>query len=203
MAAPALVLFDLDDVLCVSDKRVRSAHLARLAGSTTERVYAALWGSRFSAPALAGEVTPEDYLADYGRRIGYPLTLEEWLVSRKASMTPIPQVLELVARVKQVARVAVLTNNTTLVAEHIGYLFPELPALFGRDIYASAALKAAKPDAACFHACLAALQAAPAETLFIDDLAVNVAGARAAGLDAHRFTTPAALAAALARRGLL
>ena len=43
---------------------------------------------------------------------------------------------------------------------------------------------------------------APASTLFVDDLEVNVAGARAAGFLAHRFVGPPALAAQLRAHGL-
>jgi len=43
----------------------------------------------------------------------------------------------------------------------------------------------------------------PAETLFVDDSARNIEGARAAGFDVHHFTDPAALKPALEARGLL
>jgi 2-haloacid dehalogenase len=42
----------------------------------------------------------------------------------------------------------------------------------------------------------------PAQTLFVDDLEVNVAGARAAGFLAHRFVDAPALAAILREHGL-
>lgn len=42
----------------------------------------------------------------------------------------------------------------------------------------------------------------PAQTLFVDDMEVNVAGARDAGFLAHRFTDAAALAACLREHGL-
>ncbi|MDQ1439690.1 MAG: 2-haloacid dehalogenase [Acidimicrobiaceae bacterium] len=42
----------------------------------------------------------------------------------------------------------------------------------------------------------------PAETLFVDDVEVNVEGARAAGFRAHRFVGPPALARALRDHGL-
>lgn len=42
----------------------------------------------------------------------------------------------------------------------------------------------------------------PAETLFVDDMEVNVAGARAAGFLAHRFVDAPALAIALDAHGL-
>jgi putative hydrolase of the HAD superfamily len=44
-----------------------------------------------------------------------------------------------------------------------------------------------KPDPRAFEAACASLAARPADCLFIDDLAVNVEAARAAGLQAHLF----------------
>lgn len=60
-----------------------------------------------------------------------------------------------------------------------------------------------KPDTAIFSL-LCERFAVPAEaTLFIDDAPANVQGARDAGLDAVRYTTPEQLRADLAKRGLL
>lgn len=203
MRAPSLVLFDMDDVLCAYDRQARAAHLARLAGTTTDAVLDAIWGSGFEALADAGTVDANAYLRGCSERIGHPLTLEEWLDARRAGMVPRPDVLGLVRRVHERAKVAILTNNTTLVADHIDRLFPELPPLFGRAIYASAGLGASKPEVACYRRCLAMLDTAPSDALFVDDLPENVTGAREAGLSAHHYTSPDALAEVLRTCGLL
>ena len=60
-----------------------------------------------------------------------------------------------------------------------------------------------KPDPRIFE--LTALRAglAPAELLFVDDSAINIVAAAAAGFEIHHFSDPAALRPALAQRGLL
>lgn len=191
------------EVLCAYDRPARCAYLANLAGTTPEAIYTAIWGAGFETGADTGAIDAQSYLRGYGERIGYPLTLDEWLAARRVSMTLRPQVLDLVRRVREKARVAVLTNNTTLVAEHIDRLLPELRPLFGDAIYASAGFKAAKPDPICFRRCLDVLSRTPGSTLFIDDLAENVAGAVEAGLFAHRYVSPEALAAALRDHDLI
>ncbi len=203
MPTPLLVLFDMDDVLCTYNRQVRAAHFARLAGTTTNAVLDAIWGSGFESLGDAGTLDADAYLRGCGERIGYSLTLEEWLDARQAAMVPRPEVLRLVERVRERAKVAVLTNNTTLVADHIDRLFPELPHLFGRAIYASAGFRAAKPDVDCYRQCLAMLDVAPSDTLFVDDLPQNVAGAQEAGLSAHHYTSPDTLAELLRSCGLL
>jgi HAD superfamily hydrolase (TIGR01509 family) len=100
------------------------------------------------------------------------------------------------------ARAAVFTNNGDWLVEHIERIAPDLPRAVGEAIVSSGQLRQSKPDPAAFHSCLARLGGAePASTLFIDDNADNVAGARRAGLDALLFTDIAALRAALRARG--
>jgi glucose-1-phosphatase len=196
------VLFDMDNVLCAYDRSVRVAHLAKLAGSTAELVFDAIWASGFEALGDRGALDGPAYLRGFGERIGYPLPLDEWLAARRLAMTPNPAMLALVGDLSRSVGVAVLTNNIDLVADHIDRLFPELQPLFGARIFASARFKAAKPDPACFRRCLAELQAAPDEVLFVDDLQENVDGAREAGLSAHRYTTMEAFRRALSEHSL-
>ncbi|WP_431284705.1 HAD family hydrolase [Humitalea sp. 24SJ18S-53] len=196
-----MVLFDMDDVLCDYRRDVRCAHLAAVSGRRPQDVEAAIWGGGIEAAADAGTLDAAAYLAACGDALGHPLTEEEWLTARGAAMTARPGVLAMVAALR--TPIAVLTNNTSLVGTHIDRLFPELRPLFGEAIFTSGGLGLAKPDPACFLACLHRLGAAPAETLFIDDLAENVRGAQAAGLSAWQYTSEAGLADVLRGRGLL
>ena len=193
MRRPSLVLFDMDDVLCAYSRPARAAYLSRLAGTTTEEIIQAIWQSGFEALGDTGTLDSASYLRGFGDRIGYPLTAAEWVKARQAGMTPRLEVLHLARRVKERARIAVLTNNTSLVVEHVEELFPELLPIFGHDLYASASLGATKPAVECYHHCLAALGVSPDEAIFVDDLQENVNGAEAAGLAAHLYTSPARL----------
>jgi putative hydrolase of the HAD superfamily len=69
-------------------------------------------------------------------------------------------------------------------------------ALFGTLIFSSD-LGLTKPDPPAFAAALRRLGRTADEVLFIDDRAVNVAGAREAGLRAVHFRSPSQLAAEL------
>jgi len=198
-----LVLFDMDNVLCDYDRGKRVARLAQLAGSTDEFVHQAIWDSGFELLGDSGTLDAVDYLRGFGERIGYPLSLEEWVEARRCSMQADRAMLEIIEQLRQTVDVAILTNNTTLVADHIDTLFPELRPLFGAKIYASAQFKTAKPDPRCYHLCLSALRAAPETVLFVDDLATNVDGAREAGLFGHRYTSVTAFRQALSEHGLL
>jgi putative hydrolase of the HAD superfamily len=199
----SLALFDMHDVLCRYDRKQRLADLSRLSGKPAQDIYAAIWDSGFEAEADAGKLDAASYLAGFGERLGYPITLDEWLANRAQATIPMPDVLAIVEAVKARAKVAVLTNNHTLVRDHLPLLFPELFALCGDQSYVSAQFGAAKPDPKVYLRCVAAAGATPRETLFIDDSKANVEGALAAGLAGHLFTGAAALRHALQDYGLL
>ena len=198
-----LVLFDMDDVLCDYDRGKRVACLAELAGTSSDAVYKAIWETGFELLGDSGALDTSDYLRGFGERIGYPLSLDEWVEARRRSMTADRAMLEIAGHLRETVDIAVLTNNTTLVADHIETLLPELRPLFGSRIYTSAQFKAAKPDPLCYRLCLSKLQATPQTVLFVDDLPENVAGAREAGLFAHRHTSVQAFRQALSEHGLL
>jgi HAD superfamily hydrolase (TIGR01509 family) len=183
------ILFDMDNVLCRYDRSTRAARLAEISGTSADDIYRAIWESGFEALGDCGALSTADYLKDFGSRIGYPLTLNQWLDARRTSMQPDHTMLELVGQLSNSVEIAVLTNNSELVADHIDVLCPQLRPLFGRRIYASAKFKAAKPDVACYERCLVDLQMRPRTVLFVDDLPENVVGARKAGLHAIHFTS--------------
>ncbi|QOZ72517.1 HAD family hydrolase [Bradyrhizobium arachidis] len=198
-----LVLFDMDNVLCDYDRTKRVACLAALAGTSSESVHEAIWDSGFEALGDSGALDATDYLRGFGERMGYPLSLEEWVEARRRSMQADHAMLEIVRRLRDTVDIAVLTNNTTLVADHIDTLLPELRPLFGSRIYTSAQFGAAKPDPRCYRLCLSELKLEPEAVLFVDDLPANVAGAREAGLFAHHHTSVEAFRQLLSEYGLL
>lgn len=76
---------------------------------------------------------------------------------------------------------------------------------FGRlsGIVASGFEGVMKPDPAIFRLCCERFGLEPADFLFVDDSAANIATAAAMGFDTHHFADPAALLPALQARGLL
>ena len=203
MPKTALVLFDMHDVLCRYDREKRLAGLAALSGRTAPAVFEAIWTSGFEAQADAGALDATSYLRGFGKRLGYPITLPQWLDNRHDCLTPMPDTLAMMAEVRARTKVAVLTNNHTLVQDHLEAIFPELARLCGDQCYVSAQFGAAKPSPEVYRRCVAAAGVAPEQALFIDDAQANVDGALAAGLRAVRFTNSGSLRGTLAGEGLL
>lgn len=199
----SLVLFDMDDVLVHYDRSARVAYLASLSNRSSDEVANAIWGSGLEAKADAGLIDSVEYLRETAELLGCNVSLDEWLRARRESMSPNLEVLALAAEVSRTCAIAVLTNNTQLVADNIGYLCAPVAKLFGGNVFASASFNAAKPSPDTFLRCLDVLGVSPSETLFVDDLEVNVAGARDAGLLGHVFIDPATLSEELHKHRVL
>lgn len=202
-AAIALVLFDMEGVLSHYDRAARVERLAATSGQTPEAVHHAIWGSGLEARADAGLISDDDYLRELGRLLNYPVSREDWLAARHASIAPYSEVLELADKVAHRCQIAVLTNNCRLLTDHIDYLNPPVAELFGSHVYSSAAFGAAKPAAQTYLRCLEQLGVPAGDTLFVDDTQANVDGAIDAGLHGYRFVSAEDLAREFQRRGLL
>ena len=99
-------------------------------------------------------------------------------------------------------RQAVLTNDATKFLG-VGWKDTWEYAGYFERIVDSLDIDIRKPDVRSYGAAVELLGADPGRTLFIDDLEVNVAGARAAGLRGFRFDTTDPAASVATLRGLL
>ena len=95
-----------------------------------------------------------------------------------------------------------ITNWSAETWPHGVAMHPRLATAFGVTVI-SGHERVLKPDPRIFAALCERTGLDAADCLFIDDSLKNVAGARAFGMQAEHFTTPPALEAALAARGLL
>ena len=202
-ARPGLVLFDLDGVLADYDRAARCQAMANAVGASTDAMFEAMFGKEgFEHLTDRGELGLDGSLAGLRERHGWDLAAEDFLDARRLATRVRPPMLALCRELRAQARIAVFTNNGDWVLEHMGTIVPELPPLFGDAIMCSGVMKASKPEPAAFLDCLRRLRhEPPADTIFIDDNAGNVAGARRAGLDAVLFTDLATLRSELRARG--
>ncbi|MFT3989374.1 HAD family hydrolase [Aestuariivirga sp.] len=184
---PGIVIFDMDDVLCHYDLGRRLRALSRISGKMPRDIRAAIWDSGFEGESDAGGYPDEaEYLAEFGKRLGHPITREEWIAARKESMTPFPDVLSLARRIGEQARIAIYTNNGPILKTALPQLFPEAAALFP-DVYCSFEFATKKPDPASFAQLMRVMKADARDCWFIDDKRSNVQGARMAGLRGHHY----------------
>ena len=190
---PSLVIFDMDDVLCHYELGKRLRFLASLADTTARDVRAALWDSGFEEEADAGAYPdPDDYLEEFGKRLGYPITETEWVEARRHAMTANTEVLVVAALLKSQADVAIYTNNGPIVKNNIDRLLPEAALIFSQR-FCSYEFGTKKPDPESFTRLVKVLGREPNCCWFIDDKKSNVEGARLAGLMGHHYRHPVLL----------
>ncbi len=193
------VVFDYGGVLCrdqsAADRRALVA-LARTADK--DRFWSAYWELR--PPYDQGSMAAADYWAQV---VGRELTGAEFDAIEGADVAgwshPYERTLEIVARLAEDGKaLALLSNCPAPMAAAIDRM--SWTDLIPRRFY-SCRLGMIKPDPAVYTAVLAAIGADPADVSFVDDRAVNVAGANAAGMRGLLFTDPATLAADLDLQG--
>lgn len=143
---------------------------------------------------LAAEIADPEDRALFASYLGrYELTIAEAIEGS----------WDIVARLAAEGREIHAITNWSAETWPIGLsTHPRLASAFGVTVV-SGQERVLKPSPEIFAILCDRAGRAPAECLFIDDSARNVAGARAFGMDAVQFTTPAALETALVQRGLL
>jgi glucose-1-phosphatase len=196
-----IIVSDLDGVLCRYRIERRLARLASWSGRSPDAIHAAIWGSGFENEAERGLMSADDYLQGFGERLGYPLSAAQWVEARRVAIEPDLAVLALARQLNIERPVGMFTNNPWLLQRHIAEVFPAVPALFGTRAVFSAELGRSKPDPEAFRRLATRLEVAPDEMLYFDDDATYVAGAREAGLSAHRVGGAAGVREGLAVHG--
>jgi 2-haloacid dehalogenase len=110
---------------------------------------------------------------------------------------PVPGTSELVAELSEAGRKLYAISNFS--DEMFPVALESYPVLrCFRDIVISSSVRLCKPDPRIFTFALGRFGVTAGDCLFIDDLAQNVAGARAAGIAAVQFTSAAELRRLLA-----
>ena len=200
MTRAPLFVFDMDDVLYDYDWRVRMNGLTELTGHDLAELRRRWWHDDGEWAAEAGAFADADvYHAAFTEALGIHLPVAEWIANRRSAMSVWPESLAAVERAAQLGTVSLLTNNGPLVERHLAELAPELLPLFGDELHTSSFYGARKPDPRVFANMLAHYGVPAEQVFFADDLQINVDGARSLGIEAHRFTDPASLRAAIER----
>lgn len=202
-ATPSLLLLDFDGVLATYSRVTRLAVLSHASGCTPQTVAAVLFDSGLERAYDSGAIDTDGYLQRLGTGLGCVIDADVWIASRVACSAADPAMLELIASIATHVPLGVLTNNGPLIIDAMRHIVaPLFPMLEGR-VLCSGALGVRKPELAIFERALAHFEARAQDTLFVDDLFVNVQGARKAGLQADTVTGARSLRKVLRRYGLL
>jgi putative hydrolase of the HAD superfamily len=182
------VIFDYGDVLCLAPTTEDINGSARILGISSES-FGELWG-RNRDLYDRGDLSAETYWSKLAEDAGKTLDasqlqgLNERDVTMWSRLNP-DMVGWLSALSAAGMKTAILSNMHTGMVQHARRSFQWLDSV--NFVTFSAEVRLIKPDPAIYEHCLRGLDVAPADALFIDDREVNVAAARAMGIDAVQF----------------
>lgn len=190
---PAVIAFDLMDTVVHDPYREALEAATRLPLDQLFRHRDPTAYPRFEI----GEIDEATYWQVF-ERAGIDVDVAAFHRTRRAGYRFLPGMPELLDDLAGVVRLVGATNYPDWIRELVDGL------LAGRfeAVHASCDLGARKPDASFFAQLLGRIGEPPDAVLFVDDRPVNVAGARAAGLRAVRFTGAADLRDRLADEGV-
>ena len=191
------VIFDYGEVISLSQSPADRAVIASLAGAgdhaAAERFWTAYSAHRDGLDQGAAGVAAywRAIARDTGATWDDARVHELWAADFRSWLSINPDIVELLADLRAGGTPLALLSNA---GPDYGSYFRRGPlGDFFAGCYVSGELGLLKPDAAIYHHVLDDLSVRAADAVFIDNRALNVAGAEAIGITGHVFTSPAAL----------
>jgi putative hydrolase of the HAD superfamily len=189
------VIFDYGEVISLSQSAADRAVLERLAGvdGDAEKFWRAYSAHRDGLDlGSAGVAAYWQAIADEIGAVWDEAQVHElWVADFRSWLSVNPAVIEVLSDLRAGAtRLALLSN----AGPDYGSYFRHGPlGVFFEACYVSGELGLLKPSPEIYFRVLDSLSVAPAQAVFTDNRASNVAGAEAIGITGHVFTTAAAL----------
>lgn len=196
--------FDLGNVLLFFDHRRAAAQLARAAGADADAVFDFVFRGDLNARCDAGSVDAAEFCRVFRAR--FPCGATDAALVRAASdiFRVNPPMKGILGRLEAAGhRLGLLSNTCDM---HYAWFaapgrYVPIDTAFETAVL-SCRERAMKPDREIYRLAAQRANVAPEEVFYVDDLPANVEGARRAGFDAVLYTTPAAYAGELRRRGI-
>lgn len=197
----AALAFDLGNVLIRVDHGLFCRRLAEAAGLNPDEVYTRIFERGLEPAFDCGLLSPEEFYRQVLAVVPAPLPYPEFCRAWCDIFAPLPEMEELLARLKN-RRPLYLVSNTN--ALHFPYIWERFPLVRGFEGYIlSYRVGSRKPEPGFYQALLREIPCAPAACLFIDDKLPFVEAARRHGFAGWHFQEAIALARHLGEVGLL
>jgi putative hydrolase of the HAD superfamily len=148
-----------------------------------------------------GRISPLDFHSNARDLLDATAGYEEFFAIYNDVFSPNPPVLDILRRLKPGRRMALLSNTDVCRWTFIKSRFPEI--LFFEGYALSFDVGVMKPDPLIYREALGSVGSKPESSVFIDDLAENVEGAKRLGMQGIHFTERTDLAAELAAFGIV
>ena len=201
--APAFVYFDLGNVLFAFDRERAFRQMAAVCGADPATIRAVVMEGGLQRGLECGRIGWPEFHAEFSRLTGTRSASDDLARAASDMFTLRHDILPIIAALERSGcPIGILSNTCGPHWDHLvrgGHAI--LPGGFAPLVLSHEA-GCMKPDPAIYALAASRAGVPPERIFFCDDLADNVAAARAAGWDAEVFTSGPALADALSRRGL-
>ncbi len=182
------LLFDIGEVVIRIDWTRAFASWAQASGMPPERLAARFAPDGAYRAFERGEITAPEYYAALRRQLGIDVGDDAMQAGWNAIFAGLQApVIDTIRRWRERVPVFAFSNTNRVHRQCLMRLYADEMALF-THFFDSSEIGARKPEAAAFETVIASIGQPAQRILFFDDLADNVAGARAAGLQAVRVT---------------
>jgi FMN phosphatase YigB (HAD superfamily) len=149
-----------------------------------------------------GKISDAAYFDSLRTTLGIGISDEQLLEGWNAIFAgEMPGIAPLLGRAAKRMPLYVLSNTNRAHVEHFSNAYADLLRHF-RELYLSSTIGFRKPDAAAYDHVVKAIGVPAPRIVFFDDLAENVEGARARGLNAVQVKSSADVANALTALGI-
>ena len=200
---PKFIYFDLGNVLLNFSHPRMCRQMAEVAGLSEEAVFQALFSSGLELDYERGRVSTPEFYEQFCAATGTRPDLERLSHAACDIFSVHVGTKRILSQLLAAGyRLGLLSNTNEM---HYNFFargrYALIPTAF-EQLVLSFEVGAIKPEPQIFTAAIEKAGVRPEEIFFTDDIAGHVEGARAAGIDAVQFTTPAALLDALLERGV-
>jgi glucose-1-phosphatase len=187
------IIFDLGNVIAFFDHRRALERLKPFSPLSVEEMFAAVYAGTLEDRIERGQVTPPVFLREVHQL--WQLRCDVEFLAHVVSdvFWANAEVCDMIPRLKERYRLVLGSNTNAIHARRLLVQFADVLSHFDALVL-SHEIGARKPEAEFYHACLRFAKAKPADCVFVDDLSVNIEGARGVGLHGIVYRPNAGLA---------
>jgi glucose-1-phosphatase len=201
---PRCFLFDFGNVIGLFDPRIAYREIISLSGATLEldQVHHAVHSNGNFQAFEKGAISADEFLGHIRDRLQIQVPLEDLARAWVEIMRPNDDVIAVLPVLKKASyRLVLGSNNNELHYRKVWVQFSEPLSLFDDHVF-SHQVGAIKPDPAFFEACAEACGSNPADTVYVDDLEVNIEAGKKFGFQSVHYRPGIPLLEQFRKRGI-
>ena len=196
-----LVAFDLGNVLTKVDENPAAVKLSELSGRTPNEVHDIVFGSARKALFETATMSFKEHAERSIKALGVDMPVDEFTALYDSVLIPDENMFPLVSKIANSRRIALVSNTSEPHWKLAKQFLPFADQL--NPVIVSYEVDSMKPNPIFYQALLDQSQVSAEKILFVDDLAINIEAACAAGMIGHQFTSQENLEQALEDLGVI